>query len=67
MSPKVLDLIEGDHTIWEQEPLKKLATDGQLMSFKHNGFWQPIDTLRDKNYLQNLWEKKNAPWKIWKK
>ena len=67
LSPKVLDLIEGDHTIWEQEPLKKLATDGQLMSFKHNGFWQPIDTLRDKNYLQNLWEKKNAPWKIWKK
>ena len=67
LSPKVLDLIEGDHTIWEQEPLKKLATDGQLMSFKHDGFWQPIDTLRDKNYLQDLWDKKNAPWKIWKK
>tara|TARA_Y100001980_G_C14461358_1_gene243200 strand:- start:40 stop:816 length:777 start_codon:yes stop_codon:yes gene_type:complete len=67
LSPKVLDLIEGDHTIWEQEPLKKLATDGQLMSFKHNGFWQPIDTLRDKNYLQDLWDQKKAPWKIWKK
>lgn len=67
LSPKVLDLIEGDHTIWEQEPLKKLASDGQLMSFKHNGFWQPIDTLRDKNYLQDLWDQKKAPWKIWKK
>lgn len=65
LSPNVLNRIDGDDTIWEQEPLKSLANDGLLMSFKHEGFWQPMDTLRDKFYLENLWEKKQAPWKIW--
>ena len=57
--------IDGDHIIWEQDPLKNLASENQLMAFKHNGFWQPMDTLRDKLYLQNLWEKNKAPWKSW--
>ncbi|MBP2833874.1 glucose-1-phosphate cytidylyltransferase [Aquimarina sp. U1-2] len=66
LSPKVLDRISGDETIWEQEPLKNLAADGQLMSFKHEGFWQPMDTLRDKRKLESLWDSNNAPWKLWK-
>jgi len=66
LSKKVIDRIEGDSTIWEQEPLKGLAHDGQLMSFKHSDFWQPMDTLRDKKYLEKLWQAGNAPWKIWK-
>jgi glucose-1-phosphate cytidylyltransferase len=66
LSPKVIDRITGDSTIWEQEPLKNLASDGQLMAFKHEGFWQPMDTLRDKNYLENLWDHNKAPWKLWK-
>jgi glucose-1-phosphate cytidylyltransferase len=66
LSPKVLDYIkEDDGTIWEQSPLRNLAEDGELMSYKHEGFWQPMDTLRDKNYLEELWHQKNAPWKIW--
>ena len=65
LSPKVLERISGDDCTWEQEPLKKLAKDGELMSFKHDGFWQPMDTLRDKNYLEELWASDNAPWKIW--
>lgn len=64
LSPKVIDRIDGDHTTWEQEPLKGLAVDGQLMSFKHDGFWQPMDTLRDKKYLEELWQSGKAPWKI---
>tara|TARA_R110002096_G_scaffold436018_1_gene665134 strand:- start:14482 stop:15258 length:777 start_codon:yes stop_codon:yes gene_type:complete len=67
LSPKVIDRIEGDLTIWEQEPLKGLAGDNQLMAFKHTGFWQPMDTLRDKMYLEKLWSSKNAPWKLWKR
>jgi glucose-1-phosphate cytidylyltransferase len=66
LSTKVIERIEGDSTIWEQEPLKSLAHDGQLMSFKHSDFWQPMDTLRDKKYLEKLWQAGNAPWKIWK-
>ena len=66
LSTKVMERIEGDSTIWEQEPLKGLAHDGQLMSFKHSDFWQPMDTLRDKKYLEKLWQAGNAPWKIWK-
>jgi glucose-1-phosphate cytidylyltransferase len=66
LSTKVIERIEGDSTIWEQEPLKGLAHDGQLMSFKHSDFWQPMDTLRDKKYLEKLWKAGNAPWKIWK-
>jgi glucose-1-phosphate cytidylyltransferase len=65
LSPKVIDRIKDDSTIWEQEPLKGLATDNQLMAFKHEGFWQPMDTLRDKYYLEELIETNKAPWKVW--
>ena len=65
LSPKVIDRIQDDNTIWEQEPLMSLASDGELMSYKHEGFWQPMDTLRDKNHLQKLWEEGKAPWKLW--
>ena len=65
LSPKVLGRISGDDCIWEQEPLKGLAKDDNLMAFTHEGFWQPMDTLRDKNYLQELWEENKAPWKTW--
>jgi glucose-1-phosphate cytidylyltransferase len=66
LSPKVIDRINGDQSIWEQEPLKGLASDNQLMSYKHEGFWQPMDTLRDKNMLEELWDSNKAPWKLWK-
>ena len=65
LSPKVIDRIEGDTTSWELEPLSELALDGELMAFKHQDFWQPMDTLRDKNLLQDLWERNEAPWKVW--
>ncbi len=65
LSPKVLDLIEGDHAIWEQEPLMGLAQRGELMAFQHEGFWQPMDTLRDKFLLEDLWASGKAPWKKW--
>ena len=65
LSPKVIERIKGDSTIWEQEPLKGLATDGQLMCYKHEGFWQPMDTLRDKTLLEELWQNNKAPWKVW--
>ena len=65
LSPKVLELIEGDSTIWERDPLERLAANGQLAAFRHEGFWQPMDTLRDKNYLEELWATGKAPWKIW--
>lgn len=66
LSPKAISYIkDGDKTIWEQSPLQNLAIDQELMAFKHDGFWQPMDTLRDKNYLDELWSSKNAPWKIW--
>lgn len=65
LSPKAIDFIEGDSTIWEKEPMETLAAQGQLNSFKHDGFWQPLDTLRDKNTLEELWAKKQAPWKTW--
>ena len=66
LSPKVIERIEGDNTTWEQEPLKGLASDGELMSFKHDGFWQPMDTLRDKIKLNELLDQNKAPWKVWK-
>jgi glucose-1-phosphate cytidylyltransferase len=66
LSPKVLDYIENDSTTWEQYPLKKLAEDNQLMAHEHHGFWQPMDTLRDKVHLEELWDEGKAPWKIWK-
>ena len=65
LSPKVLERISGDDCIWENEPLKGLASDGHLMSHTHNGFWQPMDTLRDQIYLQELWKAGKAPWKNW--
>ena len=65
MQKEVLNLIDGDSCIWEKEPLEKLARDGQLSAFKHSGFWQPMDTLRDKLVLNDLWETDNAPWKVW--
>jgi glucose-1-phosphate cytidylyltransferase len=65
LSPKVLDYIDGDQTSWELGPLQKLAQQDQLMAFDHDGFWQPMDTLRDKNYLEDLWQAGQAPWKRW--
>ncbi|MBE9190604.1 glucose-1-phosphate cytidylyltransferase [Gloeocapsopsis crepidinum LEGE 06123] len=65
LEPEVLDYIADDFTVWEKEPLEKLAYMQQLSAFKHTGFWQPMDTLRDKNYLENLWKNGNAPWKVW--
>jgi len=65
LSPKVLDLIEGDATIWEREPLERLAKAGQLSAYSHSGFWQPMDTLRDKIQLEELWLSGKAPWKKW--
>ena len=64
LSPKVLDYIEGDSTNWEDSPLRTLAEDGQLMAFRHDGFWQPMDTLRDRQMLERLWVDK-APWRTW--
>ncbi len=65
LSPKCLNYISGDQSSWEGEPLAKLATTGQLMAFEHSGFWQPMDTLRDKNQLEDLWQNGKAPWKVW--
>lgn len=65
LSPKVLRHIQDDNTIWEQEPLINLAQENELMAFEHHGFWQPMDTLRDKNYLEELWASGQAPWKKW--
>jgi len=66
LSPKVLELIEGDDCVWEQKPMERLAALGEMSAFEHEGFWQPMDTLRDKNHLEELWSTGNAPWKIWK-
>jgi glucose-1-phosphate cytidylyltransferase len=66
LSPNCLDLIVDDSSSWEGEPLARLAEQGELMAFEHDGFWQPMDTLRDKNHLENLWQSGNAPWKVWK-
>lgn len=63
--PAVIDLIEGDQTVWEREPLEQLARSGQLSAYQHNGFWQPMDTLRDKSVLENMWNEDQAPWKVW--
>jgi len=65
LEPQIFDYIEGDETIWERDPLENLAKDGQLMAYRHTGFWKPMDTLRDKRELQKLWESGKAPWKIW--
>ena len=65
LEPSVFDYLKDDFTIWEREPLKRLAQENQLSAFKHTGFWQPLDTLRDKNYLEELWNSDNAYWKNW--
>lgn len=65
LTPKVLDYLIDDSTVWEQSPLMGLAEDGELMAYEHQGFWQPMDTLRDKHLLEDLWESGKAPWKTW--
>lgn len=65
LSPKVIDYLQDDRTVWEHDPLNKLAQENQLSAYIHDSFWHPMDTLRDKNYLENLWREDKAPWKIW--
>ncbi len=65
VEPAVVERIAGDDTMWEREPLESLAWDGQLFAFNHSGYWQPMDTLRDKNHLEELWNSGKAPWKVW--
>lgn len=65
LEPQVLDYIEDDDTVFEHEPMERLAADGQLMAFRHEGFWQPMDTLREKQLLEDLWQTGRAPWKVW--
>jgi len=65
LEPEVMQYISDDTTVWEKDPLENLARDGNLAAYKHKGFWQPMDSLRDKNYLEDLWQSGNAPWKIW--
>jgi len=65
LEPGVLDFIAGDHTVWEHEPLEALARQGELMAFYHEGFWQPMDTLREKMLLERLWRSGDAPWRVW--
>jgi len=65
LEPGVFEYINGDETVWEREPLERLASDGQLMAYKHDSFWQCMDTLREKYMLEALWESENVPWKIW--
>lgn|SRR3990167_1998192 len=66
LEPEVFDYIDGDETVWEREPLERLARDGQLMAYKHFSFWQCMDTLREKHLLEKLWQSENPPWKIWR-
>ncbi len=66
LEPSVFDLVDGDATIWEREPLESLALSGQLAAYQHRGFWQPMDTLRDKTLLEELWASGSAPWKVWR-
>jgi len=65
MQPEVIDYIADDSTSWEGEPMTALAEEGQLQAFEHHGFWQPMDTLREKNMLEELWQNNKAPWKLW--
>ncbi|MDD1765532.1 MAG: hypothetical protein LUO84_03665, partial [Methanomassiliicoccales archaeon] len=66
LEPKTFDYISGDSTIWEREPLEKLAAERQLLAYKHEDFWLSMDTLRDKNHLEDLWQRGDAPWRVWK-
>ena len=65
LEPSVFDLIDGDDTVWEEAPLQRLVSSGQLSVFRHHGFWQNMDTLRDKNLLQSMWDSKDPPWRVW--
>ena len=65
LEPGAIDYIEGDSTVWEREPMENLAQDGMLTAYRHHGYWQNMDTLRDKNLLEELWQSGKAPWKIW--
>lgn len=65
LDPQVIDFVENDSVMWEHEPLRKLAAMGQLSAYRHDGFWQPMDSLRDKNLLEDLWSSGSAPWKVW--
>jgi glucose-1-phosphate cytidylyltransferase len=65
LEPSVFDYIDGDDTVWEQQPMEQLAQEGELSAYRHVGFWQPMDTLRDKNYLEGLWQNGEHPWKVW--
>ena len=65
ISPKALDYVEGDHTVWEQQPMETLARSGELAAYLHGGFWHAMDTMRDKNYLESLWAAGKAPWRTW--
>jgi glucose-1-phosphate cytidylyltransferase len=65
VEPEAIDQVEGDATSWEREPLERMARAGRLAAYKHEGFWQPMDTLRDMNYLEGLWDSGKAPWKVW--
>jgi glucose-1-phosphate cytidylyltransferase len=67
LEPKVLDYIAGDETVWEQDPMRNLAHEGQLMAYRHTGFWHAMDTLRDKQVLQKMWESGDAPWTVWRR
>lgn len=66
LEPAVFDYIEGDHIVWEKEPMERLAAEGQLMAYRHDGFWQCMDTLREKYILEELWQSGKAPWKVWR-
>jgi glucose-1-phosphate cytidylyltransferase len=65
LSPKTIDYVDGPNCVWEKEPLQRLAREGELMAYRHDQFWQPMDTLRDRNYLEELWSSGKAPWKVW--
>jgi glucose-1-phosphate cytidylyltransferase len=65
LESRVMDYIEGDSTVWEKEPLEALASEGALAAYRHRGFWQPMDGLRDKMILEGLWNSGHAPWKVW--
>ena len=65
LEPEVINYIDGDDTVWEREPMQTLANEGNMAAYRHKGFWHPMDTLRDRHYLEELWKSGNAPWKIW--
>ena len=65
LEPQVIDYIDRDETVWEREPLEKISKSKQLVAYKHSGFWYPMDTLRDKNYLNQIWKSGTSPWRVW--